>query len=335
LTAGKNGHTALHVAADKGNKELVIELIQGFCSPFVTNKDNKTALDLAISNQEALKAQAASTVVTVVENVKDKEQVEKLAAKQPVDYKDKKTAIDLKIYKYTQIINLLSEYSDPKTLVTAVEKGKGNEQVEKLLAAKFPIDYKDDKSGNTLLHIAKAKAVIESLLSAKCDIYAGDNEGNTALHTAAELARVGVVTLLLTKMSQNVQNKIGWTPLHSAVNSIVAHEQCTKVILPLLESKANIDATDQDGWTPLHYAVNGKETDVVLTLLEKKANVNAVDMQANTPLHVSVLNGSWGNVNVLIKKGANVDAKDMDGKTPKDLARVQMNEKIITLLSNK
>ena len=88
-----------------------------------------------------------------------------------------------------------------------------------------------------------------------CDVNTGDGEGLTALHYACESNRPEVIikmsSLVGNQLRINIQDKYGWTPLHSACYH--GNIDCVNLLLKL---GADVTITEKVGKTPLHLAVS-------------------------------------------------------------------------------
>ncbi len=121
------------------------------------------------------------------------------------------------------------------------------------------------------------------------------------------------------------RNKIGDTPLHTAVN---ASPPLEKIVLALLEAGAEVDAPNEYGYSPLHNLAQGavnKEAPIAVMLIAAGADVNLKDHYGMTPLHHMTINklGCQGTevARVLIDAGGDANMEDKYGETPLAAAR--------------
>jgi ankyrin repeat protein len=234
-----------------------------------------------------------------------------------------------------------------------------------------------DKKGRSPLYIAVLSEksddneIIDLLLAhGKVMIDHADEDGQTALHWAADASNVVAVQKLLENgANPNIYDKWGETPLH-----VAAWQRNGNEIMDLLLANSNVkvDDVDDDGQTALHIAAYNSNVGGVQKLLEKGANSNAVDKSGDSPLLVAAMrrNGipiidllleaqkvkGIGDVNDqsaqgwtalhcaafksneiiaehLIKKGADLNCRDNVGLTPLDMAALGAEDmKIIDLL---
>ena len=210
---------------------------------------------------------------------------------------------------------------------------RGPVLVEALIAAGADIEGRAEPrgvhgsyrpGGETPLHEAAragATAVMNVLLAAGAAVDARDNEGSTALHTAAGWAPTpqSFETLLGAGADVNARNQWGGVPLHSAV---AAADDLAAIEL-LLASGAEVNASyklaawyDEDR-TPLLIATMEQEKPGVLALLlASGADTHVRIKDGRTLLHVAASNGRPAAIEKLAEAGLDVDARDDDGETP-------------------
>jgi ankyrin repeat protein len=142
--------------------------------------------------------------------------------------------------------------------------------------------------------------ISKAMIDRGANIHATSNQGITAIHRAAEVCNLELVSFLLS-------------------------------------NGANIHAASNQGVTAIHNAAEACDPELVSFLLANGANVHAralrqnrrsdPKVEHNTPLHLAVTSarGAWNGgtlevVIALLDHGADIEAKDGDGKTPLLLA---------------
>lgn len=147
-----------------------------------------------------------------------------------------------------------------------------------------------------------ASQVVRDLASSPGLIDAMDNQGNTALHVAAQRGHLAVVEALI------------------------------------LASPSSISATNNAGETFLHAVVSGFQTpgfhrlDRQLELMKHLLSgnlfpvediINATNSQGRTPLHLAILANTHSNLVELLMtvKSIDLNIRDKDGATPLDILR--------------
>ncbi len=126
-----------------------------------------------------------------------------------------------------------------------------------------------------------------------------EQEQAKTLHDAARDGDIDQVQLLLSKGANvNEKNRMGWTPLHTAIQN-----RRQALIEPLIAKGADINATNNRGQTPLLAAVNIGQKDAVELLIAKGADVNVMAGSDNA-LSLAKKRRNTEIVDLLLKHGA-------------------------------
>jgi ankyrin repeat protein len=109
------------------------------------------------------------------------------------------------------------------------------------------------------------KDAVQKLLDRGADVNAQDDDGDSALHGAAQNGNIEIMDLLVAKGANlNLKNKVGGTPLMWA--AVYGHEDAAR---RLLERGADPSLKDADGKTARDWAVvNGRKN--LVALLQKE-----------------------------------------------------------------
>ncbi|XP_033881799.3 cortactin-binding protein 2-like isoform X1 [Acipenser ruthenus] len=148
----------------------------------------------------------------------------------------------------------------------------------------------------TLLHQAATQGNV-TLLSMllkedRLDISHLDEDGNSALYSAAKYGHTDCVTLLLTKGAPvDVPDKNGFTPIHIAAAN--GHFRCIEL---LITNNADVNHAASGGQTPLHLACANGNYDCIRILLTAGADRTVTTADGWTPVHAAV---HAGHVNCL------------------------------------
>ena len=144
---------------------------------------------------------------------------------------------------------------------------------------------------------------VRALLKQGADVSAGQGDGMTALHHAAERGDAAMVEMLVyAGANLGAMTRIGeYTPLHVASQSGNA-----AVVQALLNAGANASArTTTTGVTPLHLAAAAGNADVVKMLLDRGADANARDAEwGQTPLMFAAALNRADAIKMLLARGA-------------------------------
>ena len=322
--------TALILASECGNQQIVELLLEKQVDPNVQNSENGvTALILA--------SQFGHYQVVEI--------LLKKGADPNIPTENGETAlIFASMDGHCQVVEiLLQKGADPNIhdnvgwtpLIVASQCG--NQQVVELLLEKqVDLNVQNGINGKTALIQASENGhyqVVEVLLKKGADPNIHDNDGWTALIVASENGHQQVLELLLEKqVDPNVQNsENGVTALILA--SQFGHYQVVEI---LLKKGADPNIHDNDGWTPLIVASQCGNQQVVELLLEKQVDLNVQNgINGKTALIQASENGHYQVVEVLLKKGADPNIHDNDGWTALILASENGHQQVVELLLEK
>jgi len=159
-----------------------------------------------------------------------------------------------------------------------------------------------------------------------------DEDGNAALHRAAEEGNTAEVRRILAIPGVDVNLKGKWegTPLLWASNK--GHVEVVKVLLAA--PGIDVNKADKDGQTPLYLASKEGHTEVVKLLLAVPGiDVNRAHKDGETPLVVACKLGKSEVVKVLLAApGIDVNRADKYGNTPLHWASVQGRTEVVKVL---
>ena len=153
-------------------------------------------------------------------------------------------------------------------------------------------------------------------IKAGAKIHADYGKGLTALHLAAQMGKIDMVRLLITKYHANINatDHDSKTPLYCAF----VREHIDIVHALVQEFQASIDDKNSWGETLLHLAIRQDNVEKVRLLIDVfKINVLITDKFGNTPLHRAVKMGNLPMLRLLIEKyHADLFKKNARGLTP-------------------
>ena len=159
------------------------------------------------------------------------------------------------------------------------------ETVRRMLASGASFDSVS-VHGSMPLHAASRSgtAVMELLLERRANVHCTDNNGLTALHTAA-------------------------------------FDNNSEALQMLLAEGADMSARSTHlGSTALHVACKCGRSDAALTLLQQGADCLSIGHRGNSPLHYATAKGSKAIITLLVEYGADVFVVNSDGDTAENIA---------------
>ena len=158
-----------------------------------------------------------------------------------------------------------------------------------------------------------------------------NEDGQTALHLAAEQDEYLTRDVLKNGFDINIRNLDGQTPLMCAVSA-----DNIETVTLLLKNHADVDAADEKQTTALHLAASkDKSGSITQLLLRRNADRELVDEIGLTPLCVAAFNGNDAAVRVLLKHGAKHQACEPGGFTVLHYAAMQASHIFIGRLLDK
>ena len=158
-----------------------------------------------------------------------------------------------------------------------------------------------------------------------------NEDGQTALHLAAEQDEFLTRDVLKNGFDINIRNLEGQTPLMCAVNA-----DNIETVTLLLKNHADVDATDEKQRTALHLAASKDKSGLITQLLlRRKADTELVDEVGLTPLCVAAFDGNDTIVRYLLKHGAKHQAGEPGGFTALHYAAMQASHIFIGRLLDK
>ncbi|CAF2544138.1 unnamed protein product [Rotaria sp. Silwood2] len=124
--------------------------------------------------------------------------------------------------------------------------------------------------------------------SPNVNINAVDDNNRNCLFYAISYGDEKIVDLLLeNNITIKIRDRVGDTPLHSAVQHKTNAFKLTNSLLTKQDGKDLINEPAADGMRPLLLAAEYKQPEVIYLLIKNGANVKAVDGEHQTALHIA------------------------------------------------
>lgn len=206
----------------------------------------------------------------------------------------------------------------------------GDVELLNLLLKHCPDDtHRANNSGTTPFMITIINDHVDALTALfSRDKTRQDDDGDTALHCAADKGREKAVRTLITLgADKDVRNNYNETPLHCA-----AYYGYDSVVSTLIELGADKDARNDDNDTALHYAAAKGHYNVVNTLIELGADRDACNSNGYTALHDAARNGYSKVARILITSGADINAQSDEHWTPLHLVAEAGHYRVANML---
>jgi len=161
------------------------------------------------------------------------------------------------------------------------------------------------------------------------DVNVRDDDGDTAIYTAAEKRHMHAVRALLEHGADaNRATGMDWTPLR-----IAAHNGDVDMVAALCSGKgALVDLPDAKQRTPLYIAAKRGFAGTVEALLDRGADANALAEGGATPLYAACCGGHVDAVTVLLARGAHTSVSTSDGSTPLHVAAALLSKRCVLAL---
>ncbi|KAK7063128.1 hypothetical protein SK128_019325 [Halocaridina rubra] len=293
--------TALHLAADRGQLEVVSLLLTKECNVNLPDADGRTPLHCAVESGEV------GVVEALLAAGADVDVREKIRGRTPIHFATVSNSLDV-LKGRTFHLQLLIQplLADPWEAMRIFKVA--------------------DKDGRTLLHMTAHHGLQDAtalLLSAGAEVNAKDFSGYTPMH-AAILTRLrkkeylcAPLLEILLESGGDVEGMGGdysageaGTLMHAA-----ASVGCMKCLQVLMKHSAQIESKDSSRKTPLHIAIEEEHLEGTSFLLDQKASMEEVDARGQRALHHAIMADSLCMIELLLNAGADRKAKDRDGKT--------------------
>lgn len=339
-----HGNSALHVALDIGNTDVVVQLLQGGSDTDAVDSAGVTAVQhahhvgvemapvlLDWEDHTLAKGEIGAAVTDPAApaeslpadtDPKHDETTDPVsnAGSGPIPLLEASRDGDLtavqRLLEHGADVNSTDGYGQT-ALQLAAEFGH-TDIVRMLLASEAMMEVQD-LNGWTPLQCASNRghiSVVQVLLAAGADIHAFNLLGMRPLHHAATGGHTEIVqALLVVGADANAVAVDRSTALHLAVD-----DGCVESVQALLRAGADTEARDENNWTALHIAASGQNVESVRALLAAGALTEAINDDRCTALHQAAGYGNIETVQALLAAGANTAAKDRDQLTALHLA---------------
>ncbi|CAE7427820.1 ANKRD50 [Symbiodinium sp. CCMP2592] len=239
-----------------------------------------------------------------------------------------------------RVRQLLQQNADPNApgrlgktalICTALENGH-LEVVEALLKAGAQTEARDENGGTALITAASKLSsnlkVVEALVKAGAQLDARSDNGFTALMSAAEIGHVKVVEALVKAGAQlETRSERGFTALGGA-----AEEGNVQVVQVLVKARAQLEARTKDGSTALIRAAGAGQLAVLQVLVQAGAQLEPRNEKGVTALLSAAYQGQSASVEALVRARAQLEARVQEGSTALTIAAFQGHLAVVEVL---
>lgn len=330
---GKNGYTALMVAAGRGSRDAVELLLARGADVDLANDEGWTALMEAIYREHEETAKRLLRAGADVNAREDRKGLTPLLIAARTDMPDIVAAL---IEKGADVNAAERERGlTPLHLALGSDELKADEIAAELLVAGADAG-KPAADGFTPLMAAVDSGLrrrVSLILSEapETDLNAAADDGRTALSLAAGYGETAMVRRLLEAGADPTAAPGRERPLAEAIRG-----GSRKIVQRLLEAGADPETPGADGKTPLIVAARSGHDAIVRLLLEAGADVNARDTSdGTTALMWAANNGLRSIVELLMEHGADAGLVAEDGWTAGEAARMAGHTELARLLERR
>ncbi|XP_054721853.1 ankyrin-3-like [Uloborus diversus] len=309
LKAGKNGETALHMAAGVIDGHKCAELIiKSGADVNAQNEEGETPLHNAARHGQLKTVTQLLEDGAVLDSLsKYGESVLHVAVKN-CHYEIARSLVNHKKLKVTEaeVMNYVNEPNKNGETATHYASSINKNQIH------YPTEDKD---------------LIGLMLQNGGSVTTETKQTQeTAIHYCCRVGNDDVLKEIISRLHAsklqiacNKQAANGWSPLLYACDS--GH---FIVVTLLLQNSARVDVFDVEGRAGLHLAAEHGHADVIEILLNHKAFVNVRTKRGMTPLHHAAAQGHANVVKLLVSKyGAAIDGLTLSKQTALHLAAQQ------------
>ncbi|XP_065336611.1 putative ankyrin repeat protein RF_0381 [Cloeon dipterum] len=316
------GRTALHLAAESGNVDLVKLLLENNADLTLTDLEGKNAIHFAFEHIGMLQFINEKNRNLVKQRTKDENTILHFLVLSSANREEWDEIAPWIIEQVDDTILNAKNAAGDTPLLLACQTGVWN-VAELLLTRNVGINVAD-WCGKTALHYAAEKGNLKLVMlmhEKGADLTLTNDEGMNALHHATR--HFEILLFIHEKNNDLLKQRLenGDTSLHVATGPLPSNSDA---ILWLVEQCENdLNETNSNGETPFLLACKRMKWNFAKILLDKNVDINVKDKNGRTALHYAVSlfrrdiiedSYAYDLVQELCKRGADLALTDNDGK---------------------
>ncbi|MBN1552604.1 ankyrin repeat domain-containing protein [bacterium] len=311
--------TPLHIAAEKGQIDVVAYLIEKGADLEAADFHRNTPLTLAVEkgNLDVVRLLAESGAKMKGPGIDSVILNRALASR------------SIEMLKY-----LLQQGLDPAQKDTAgntvlhYAARYGLEQTRIILESGVDVNAVNHRGETPLFNAFLHPEIVDCLIEAGADVNVKSAEGTTPLLKAIQsMQQDSRHVWSLIRAGADIRSKVDMNGLN-ALHFAVIHNR-TDVIEYLLKQGFDVNVRDKRGYTPLFYASRRETMEL---LLKNGADINAVSDEGLTPVHLAAGRDSADTLEMLVARGAKLNVVSKNRETPMDYAMRHGSEATKTFL---
>ena len=317
------GETAIWVAAEKGQTDVLETLHQLGADVNKANSDGETPAHIAAYNGH----------LSVLERLRkwrvDLNCTDKYGVTPAFNAAEEGHLSVLRSFKKWDV-DLSKADNEGVTLASVAARNKRLLVLKKLNDWRVDLNQAD-KNGRTPAYVAVENGHIEVLVKLKsweADLNKPDNNGNTLVHVAAQKGSIVMIELLHQwGLDLNHPNILGLT-----ATFIAANDGNIQLLEKLHDLKVDFNKVSNEGYSPAQIAVYSKRINVLEKLTLWGLDLDKYDKHGLTLTHYAVKLGSLSVLKALKELGADVYKTDSLGCSLANIATQKGHMAILELL---
>ena len=321
----QEGNTLLHLAIDRGDRDIIRLVVESGGSLFEKNGQGKTAYQLAERRRGQQRQKVDLTVWSYLGAVYAGDHVTvKTHLCQDVSVRDKDWCWNTGLHEacragQTDIADLLIQLGADVNIKNDDHHTPLYYAYQSISPSLVSLLVKSGSEVSCVLQtVLQGDAdALKTLIQQGADVKQQDPSMKCSLlHVACLMGHRDLVTCLVQQGAQvSAVDGGSCTPVHLACG-----QGDTQIVQYLITHQACVNVVNSDKDTPLHIACSKGLTEIAKYLITHRADVNVVNSNKVTPLHIALSKGLTEIAKYLITQGADVNVVKRNKVTPLHIA---------------